>query len=184
MRRLFFALWPSDAVRAQLAQAAAAIDPGDGRRVATANLHVTVLFLGEVADGIAERLCAAADGSAGRGFELHVDAAGWWRRSAVVWLAPSLVPPALLSLVEQLRELVSGVDIPLEARPYRPHVTVYRRAHRPPRSARIGCRWRIDEFSLIESLPGAAGVRYQVLRRWPLDAGDRSKTAPDFLPAD
>lgn len=168
MRRLFFALWPDHAVRAQLARAAAGIDCGDGRPVAVEKLHLTLLFIGGVDDGATARLCAALNTMSGRGFEFRLDASGWWRRSAVVWLAPTVIPPLLLGLVEQLRARAAAVDIPLQAGPYRPHVTVCRGARKRPAVGDIDCRWPVDEFSLVESIPVAGGVRYAVLRRWPL----------------
>ncbi len=48
MPRLFYALWPDDAARAQLAQAAAALNVHDGQRVRDENLHLTLVFLGAV----------------------------------------------------------------------------------------------------------------------------------------
>ncbi|HEX4240645.1 MAG TPA: 2'-5' RNA ligase family protein [Steroidobacteraceae bacterium] len=50
--RVFFALWPDDAVREQLAPCAAALRLSSGARLVPArNYHVTVAFIGEVTAG-------------------------------------------------------------------------------------------------------------------------------------
>jgi 2'-5' RNA ligase len=60
VRRLFFALWPSDAVRARLAQEAQS-HAGLGRAIPVRNLHITLVFLGGVQEErVVEVLQAAA----------------------------------------------------------------------------------------------------------------------------
>ena len=57
--RLFFALWPTDAVRAELAAAAPSYSCL-GRAIAARNLHITLVFLGSVAQ--ARRMVARRHG--------------------------------------------------------------------------------------------------------------------------
>ena len=86
-RRLFFALWPTDAVRARLA-AAAQSHAALGRAIAARNLHVTVVFLGavpaeRVAHVVRNRTVAQKLTLDGK-FMLHLDAVEFWRRSSLV----------------------------------------------------------------------------------------------------
>jgi RNA 2',3'-cyclic 3'-phosphodiesterase len=71
-----------------------------------------------------------------------------------------------LRLHEALRRRLVGMDMPVESRPYRAHVTLARRAHGarpPPQGPALG--WQIDSgYVLVRSLPGGAG--YQVLERF------------------
>ena len=180
MRRLFFAVTPNDTDRARLARVAAAIDWGNGRRVASENLHLTLLFVGDVDDRTVARLCSAADSIAGCGFALYLDASGWWRRGGIVWLAPTTIPLALLHLVEQLREHVAALALPLDARPYRPHVTICRRAPAAPAVSPAGARWLLDKFSLLESISAAAGVHYVAVRDWSLKPSREADTRQKF----
>ena len=60
-----------------------------------------------------------------------------------------------------------GLALPVEARSFRPHVTIARRAGlaTPPASG-PGLRWKVRDYALVESRPSAQGA-YTVLRTWP-----------------
>ncbi|MDH5265059.1 MAG: RNA 2',3'-cyclic phosphodiesterase, partial [Betaproteobacteria bacterium] len=65
MARLFFALWPDAAARAALADLArATANRYGGRAVPAANLHLTLVFLGEVDPARIAALRRAVDGLA------------------------------------------------------------------------------------------------------------------------
>jgi len=71
-----------------------------------------------------------------------------------------------LRLHAALRRELVVLDLPVEARPCRAHVTLARRARGakpPPQGPAL--RWRIDAgFVLVRALPGGAG--YEVLERF------------------
>jgi hypothetical protein len=94
--RLFFALWPDQAVRGELAAWASALHREVGGRVTkTESIHLTLLFLGEVEP---ERFDAARElGSpvSSPSFELTLDTAGCWKHNGVAWAAPGAVPAPL-----------------------------------------------------------------------------------------
>ena len=61
-QRLFFALWPTDELRAEIQAATSAIiHASRGRPIPARNLHVTLLFLGDVS---AEKLAAVQQAGA------------------------------------------------------------------------------------------------------------------------
>lgn len=167
-RRLFFALWPEEGVRAQLASAwpAATLD---GRPVRGDNLHLTLVFLGSVdrdTHACAER---AADAVRCASFELVFDATGYFPRPQVVWIAPTHPPAELDVLVQALRAALAPCGLVLEARPYRPHLTLARKVRRRPALPPISpIRWPVRGFSLVESRSHPGGVRYVPLRSWDL----------------
>ena len=85
--RLFFALWPTDEVRAALAQAvdASALLRDAGRRVAPAKYHITLHFLGgwpTPPDAVLERARAAAATLRCAPFHLVVERAGGFHGAA------------------------------------------------------------------------------------------------------
>lgn len=171
MPRLFYALWPDDAARAQLADAAAAVDVRDGRRIRSENLHLTLAFLGSVAPECCARLEQDEFPADLPEITLEITACGWWRATRVAWLAPLETPPALLQLRAAVLAATRAAGLDLERGKYAPHVTVARRVRRAPRTTgRIASRWRVSDFALIESHAEALGARYEVLRRWPLAA--------------
>lgn len=161
--RLFIGLWPPPEVHAALlAQADGASWPASARRTRPERLHVTVHFLGQVAN---ERLPELREGLAvpWDGCELVLDRWDVWPGGIAV-LEASLVPPALAALHGTLAERLRQLHLPVEQRPYRPHVTLARKAlgARPPATF-TPVRWRAGRgYALVRSLPGGGG--YETLQ--------------------
>ncbi|HET9447083.1 MAG TPA: RNA 2',3'-cyclic phosphodiesterase [Steroidobacteraceae bacterium] len=168
-RRLFFALWPTDAVRARLA-AEVEIHAGLGRPIAARNLHVTVVFLGAVAeDRVADVRAAAKLTRIGK-FMLHLERMEFWRRSNLIALTAASAPPQLLTIVDGLRVGLRERGFELrEHDTFRPHVTLVRDVARGPAAAAVTpVQWPVESFALVESKVGQRGSEYTVLDEWPL----------------
>ncbi len=168
-QRLFFALWPSEEVRSGLAEVMASLVVRRAKPVPAENLHITLLFLGSVT--AQTRICAEkiAEGIAGHPFELSLDQIGFWPQSGIVWLGARELPESLTALVQDLHLGVAGCGIDLDARPFKPHVTLMRKAlvvrrERPL----VAVAWRVDDFALAESKTNRDGSHYKVLTRWRL----------------
>jgi 2'-5' RNA ligase len=169
-RRLFFALWPDDEVRAALASLARTQGQRQARRVAADNLHITLAFPGNVTAGVQACLEATAGSITGAPFELAIDRLGYWSGPRIIWAAPSQTPAELWSLAATLREVLAGCGLEPEKRPYQAHITLARKANRAINVTRIEpIAWSIRRFCLVESVSEPTGVRYQVLRAWPLE---------------
>lgn len=172
MPRLFFALWPDDAVRAQLASVAERLPGRSGRRVPAQNLHITLVFLGEVEAAVAQGMQHEAAEIRAATFDLALDHLGWWRGPRVAWLGAAECPQALAQLVETLSALARTGGLQPDDRPFQPHLTIARKVSRRPRPLAFEpIRWQINEFCLVQSKPGDTGSEYQVLSRWPLTCG-------------
>ena len=92
--RLFFALWPSDAVRAALAEWAKVLHGACGGRPTRAgNLHMTLAFLGETRLARCDELKRVAAGVAVRRVELVVDQPGYWKHNRIAWAGASVPMP-------------------------------------------------------------------------------------------
>lgn len=188
-RRLFFALWPDERMRAAMAQATReAAQASGGRLVPAANLHVTLAFLGSVPQrrlaqlaAIARRAAVPASpgepspGSDGPGLDLVFERLEYWRAAHVLCAAPAALAPPVAALAGRLRaRLTEGEFAPDPktpqpagsniARPFRPHVTLARRALRPPRSmAMAAVAWSFAQFVLVASETHPQGAEYRVL---------------------
>lgn len=165
--RLFFALWPEADMRAALATAASVLVLRDGRTEPASRLHLTLRFLGDVADAQLDLWRAAAGEVTAPAFSLQLTQAGWWPRSAVAWLGPVAAPSALMTLVTAL----ARIDLPVARveHAFHPHVTLARRVHHAPGLARaLEVRWLVSSFALVSSEATRDGSRYEVLARWPL----------------
>ncbi|HXZ55246.1 MAG TPA: RNA 2',3'-cyclic phosphodiesterase [Burkholderiales bacterium] len=164
--RLFFALWPPEEVRAQLARWSRELRTLCGGRATPAeNLHLTVAFLGSVA-GAAEVERAAREVAVRRA-TLLLDRAGFWRQSRIVWAGTSLAPAGVEQFARDLRGALARHEIGFDAKPFATHVTLLREA-REPRSmpALEPIAWEVDGFVLVRSQPSARGSRYEAVATW------------------
>jgi RNA 2',3'-cyclic 3'-phosphodiesterase len=156
--RLFLALWPPAEVQAELQRLAVAWSwPAAARRTAPEKLHVTLHFLGPVP---AARLPELSESLAVRwnGCELLLDRAQVWPGGIAV-LEAQQVPAPLTALHEALATRLRGLEIPVEERRYRPHVTFARKAFGATAPAHFEpVRWQVaPAFELVRSLPGGRG---------------------------
>jgi 2'-5' RNA ligase len=172
-RRLFFALWPTDAVRALLAATAQA-HGALGRVIAAGNLHVTAVFLGAVPEarvaGVRESAQSVQKLTFGGKFMLHLERIEFWRRSHLLCLTAQRTPPELLSIVDGLRAGLRERGFELrDQETFRPHVTLVRDVARGPSAAAVApVQWAVESFVLVESQVGQRGSQYTVLDEWPL----------------
>ena len=170
-KRVFFAIEIPTQIQRQIVRWRAENFPIDaGRPVAAANMHITLAFLGEVS---AEKQAALAK-LAGRirqpGFTLHLDDAGQWLRSRVVWLGTRQPPRGMLQLANMLRAQAARSGCYQSPQPFHPHLTLLRNtAHAVPIPA-PGFHWEIpvSEFVLYESNFINGRTRYTPLQRWTL----------------
>ena len=171
LRRLFFALWPSDELRATLGPRIRALQPrGAGRPQRPDQWHVTLEFLGPVPESRLAAIREAADRVRAEPFEVTFDAIEHWRRPQVLCLVARALPPALQALVSDLRAGLAERNFEPERRPFRAHLTLTRKLARP---MAVGpCEplcWRARDFALVESITDRAGSVYSPLATWPLD---------------
>lgn len=170
-RRLFFALWPMDEFRADLVSATQNIarDSG-GRVIPPENLHVTLLFLGQVPNTRFDAVQQAADALAhAPAFELSFDRVEVWGRANLLCLTTSTTPPAAAALADKLGHSLRDERAETSEREFRPHITLARDLprRRQPEAVQPSLM-KVNDFVLVDSRPGPSGSRYEVLRRWPL----------------
>jgi 2'-5' RNA ligase len=169
--RLFFALWPGDAVRARIAGNASRLHRGgnrNARMVASARYHLTLQFIGTYASlpaALVDSAIAAGDAQHAAGFELVLDRFGSFGGGRVSWIGPSQVPDALAALVEGLGKSLSSCATvaPGTPPPFVPHVTLARHVALPEEPAIDPVHWSVGAFALFASSAG-----YRELARWTL----------------
>lgn len=126
--RLFIALWPSTAEQAALARwIRGGHWPAGAALVRPERLHLTLHFLGPVARARLPQLLHGLTTHAAAPVPAVVFGAPalWPRGLAVLTVAAS---PALAGLQARLGHWLQALGLPTERRPFRPHVTLARRA--------------------------------------------------------
>jgi 2'-5' RNA ligase len=168
--RLFFAVWPTPEVQRALGELARhAQRECGGRAVPHSNIHLTLVFLGDLPRSRVTTLEGIASTVQGHRFALTVDRLEYWRHNHILWAGTRDCPEALQALVARMQDALAGADFRLERRPYVPHVTLLRDARRAPAEDRCpGVAWPVASFALLESAPRERGREYRVLRSWPL----------------
>lgn len=165
--RLFFALWPDEAVRAEIQlRTQDAVQAAGGRPVPARNFHITLLFMGNVPQADLDSAQIAATAIANPGFDLRLDLLECPPRGPVLWLGVTRPPQALITLVQALRASITAVRTEYV---YRPHVTLVRNPIQGPRPLQVEpVSWPAREFVLARSQAHPDGAEYTVLARWPL----------------
>lgn len=169
--RLFFALWPDQAVREQLTQACLNIPglSGQARLVPSTNFHITIHFLGNIAVSDIDCFIHQAEKLRAESFDLELNRLGYFKKPKIIWIGCESVPPSLVKLHKSLGLLINRCGYTPESRPYHPHVTVARKINAPVEEITIpAIPWRIENFVLLRSTQVPGGVKYTVLRNFTL----------------
>lgn len=169
--RVFFALWPGDLVRSDLHQLSLLCHEScGGRRTRRENIHLTLVFLGDVELPRLDALHRVGAEVAAARFTLTLDVLGHWKHNRIVWAGATRTPPALDALVQNLEQRLDAAGFRFEHWPYVPHITLLRKAlcreGAPPLTRRV--RWDAEDFVLVQSVRGEDGSAYNVIGRWRL----------------
>lgn len=187
-RRLFVAIDLPKEVCWRLAQLLAA-PPRGVRPVRPAQLHLTLHFLGDVADAARAALPEVlARVSAGR-FELGIRGTGVFPprgRPSVLWAAVAESAP-LTALHAAIGAALDSCGVEVERRPYVPHVTLARLTPAVPRAwtsrflaDTAGLRSEaipVDRFILYDSRKRDGATEHAVVATFPLGPHDRAVKA-------
>ena len=167
--RMFFALWPVDSVRDALRRESQMLQGGcGGRTMRRGNIHLTLVFIGDVARERIDELKALGQGVCAASFAIVLDQVGYWKHNRIVWAAPRASPGPLLALVAGIEGALERAGFDFDKRPYAPHITLICNAREPHALFVCDLRWPMSEFRLVESVRDDRGSRYRVAASCPL----------------
>ena len=173
---------PPEEARADLERSLAPLRdaPGAPRWAAPDRWHLTLLFLGAVPEDRVPPLVAAAGDAVGPApaMTLRLAGAGRFgsaRRPQVFWAGLDGDVGPLIELAERLAGAARALDLPVEDRPFRPHLTLGRWPPRRPADGSLperlagyrGPAWPVPEVRLIESHLGRSSP-YETVAAWPI----------------
>lgn len=142
------------------------------------DLHLTLRFIGEVEEEIAEEIHHQLDAIAFEPFALTLAGIGMFgdrHRAHTLWLGAER-NPALDALAAKVDAAVSRAGVPAESRKFTPHVTLARVKEAVP--ARLQAfidgaghfraeHIAVTRFTLYRSILGRQGAHYQALEHYP-----------------
>jgi RNA 2',3'-cyclic 3'-phosphodiesterase len=193
--RLFFGVFLPEAVRQHVSAIRdnARAQIGEGARfVSDEQLHLTLQFLGEVAEDRAPSAVEAAREVAARTSAMSVELAELGafpnaRRPQILWLGLGGEVGALATFATDLGRRLAARGFAIDDRKYHPHLTLARvklpaagrriaqwlvEAEHAARKAEDGeSAFAIDYFALIHSTPGRDGSIYRALETFSLRSG-------------
>jgi len=152
-----------------------------GRRMRRDSLHLTLAFLGGVAEERVETLCGIAAGLDLAPFDLHLDQLGNWRHNRIVWAGCNPSSPGFVELNEaagKLTAVLRKAGFTIEDRPFAAHVTLLRNADlrhsNAPEDSPVyePIIWQVSGFVLVESQLRENGADYRIIGRWPSSSLD------------
>jgi 2'-5' RNA ligase len=174
--RVFFAIWPDPETQQQLGALVEQLQLEalcGGRKTKLQNIHLTLVFLGDVDLDRLPALGHVADeirGSGAGAFDFRIDVIGYWKHNHILYLAPREVPRELAYLESRLRNGAAAAGVSVEQRSYAPHITLMRNAccGRLP-DLRKAIAWRVREWLLVKSEQTSGGSAYLPVGRWSLE---------------
>jgi 2'-5' RNA ligase len=172
--RLFFALWPEAGTRQAIYKASRdALAAADGKAVPAENLHMTLVFIGAVAEEALALVKSIAASVQAESFRLELDRYGYWKEPQVLWCGASRICAAAATLAATLRERLMDAGFKhIDPKPFIPHVTLARKVHRTGVLGGFGpLTWEAKEFALVNSVTGKTGSEYFPLASYALGAG-------------
>ncbi|MDP2256165.1 MAG: RNA 2',3'-cyclic phosphodiesterase [Polaromonas sp.] len=163
--RLFIALWPGAAFASALHAQCGVCTTGPRARVVTPQrVHLTLHFLGNLPRQQVPALVSALRVPF-QPFELSFNHCEQWPHGLRV-AVPDTIAPQLTQLHEALGEALQGLELPVDERPFQPHLTLARRTTAPlPAPNGPPLRWPVNGYVLVESQATPSGA-YRVVQAY------------------
>lgn len=180
MLRLFIAIHLPPSVKAGLSQLRTFIPTA--RWSDASQLHLTLRFLGEVADAQLNKIEDALDQITAAPFDMSLKGVGCFpenvnKPTRVLWAGIS-APPMLFNLQQQIEHAMMGAGFGASDKPFSPHITLARLKTEKPLSAvkafldahkgYISPSFQVTSFALVESQLHPSGAIYSDRKRFTL----------------
>jgi RNA 2',3'-cyclic 3'-phosphodiesterase len=179
--RTFVAIFPPQDVREALFRAAQNVPTSrDFRLVGQEKIHLTLKFLGDVAeedlDTIKEALQPISE--VHDRFEVSTSGFGAFpseKKARILWTGIEQGSEHLRTVAEEVGNLLAPAGFERENRPYVPHLTLGRtRARRTELDTSDTSppilRFTVRGIDLVKSAPGKNGITYSILATFPFTA--------------
>jgi len=176
--RTFIAVFPPPEVRQALFDAAHNLPAStDFRLVGQEKIHLTLKFLGHVADDRLDSVKQALQPIRKKHapFELSTSGFGAFpsaKNARILWAGVEEGSEHLRTIAEEVENLLDPAGFQRENRPYVPHLTLGRTRSRRTKLDTAEApppvlRFTVSSVDLVKSAPGRNGVDYSILATYP-----------------
>lgn len=146
--------------------------PLEVRRVPAANLHMTLVFFGQVSNKTQRKLEKGISALHKPKFSVTLNKLAHWKKPKILCITGESKDKGLQQLAKDCQLLAAALDLPSSEHVFTAHITVARKARQLPPPA-DGLRLepvvlKPEEIHLFESKSVETGVEYRILRSWPL----------------
>jgi 2'-5' RNA ligase len=175
-KRLFLALVLPDEIKQKLNNwRALHLETIELPPVPVENYHVTLAYIGTVNADREKMLIERLGEIKADSFPLLINKTDYWPTPKVLHLIPTMTPPRLLDLQRKVNKAIEHIGLPIETRPYRPHLTLYRKISQerfeqleedglPEPHVDIA----VEQFAIYESISDRDGVHYEKMDAFDL----------------
>jgi RNA 2',3'-cyclic 3'-phosphodiesterase len=175
--RTFVAVFPPPAIREALFRAARDLPASKAfRLIGPEKLHLTLKFLGNVAEDDLSRVAQALEPLRQRHepFEVSISGFGAFpseRKARILWAGVGEGSELLRAVALSVEDLLEPAGFGREQRPYVPHLTLGRARGRQAKlddasGSPLALRFTLSSVDLVESVPGEGEVTYSVLETY------------------
>jgi RNA 2',3'-cyclic 3'-phosphodiesterase len=176
--RLFVAIDLPQAVRDRLAGMGGGVP--NARWVPPENMHLTLRFIGEVENGLAQDIDTALTKLYAPGFDIELHGVGFFGKASaarLLWARVRRSEP-LLRLQTKVEAALWDAGMPAEERKFSPHVTLARMRRAPAdrlqhfvadHAAFLSGPIPVDHITLYSSFRSGSGPVYQAEAEYSLD---------------
>jgi 2'-5' RNA ligase len=179
MLRLFFALQPAlEQSRSLVERTMPLVAWLRALSAPPENVHATLCFIGACPEARLDALLAVGESVRGAHATLRFDAYEyWWKPRILCATASDDAGDAAAALARELGERATDAGFAPDGKPFRPHLTLARKADPTlvaaldwPQPLEPGFVVRCEKFALMESRRDERGSIYSVVKSWPLYA--------------
>jgi 2'-5' RNA ligase len=175
--RTFVAVFPPPELREGLFRAARDLPTSkDFRLIGPEKLHLTLKFLGDVAEDDLDRVAQALGRLRGRHEPFEVSTSGFGafpseKRARILWAGVGEGSGPLRAVAQSVENLLEPAGFGREQRPYVPHLTLGRARGRGTKldGASVSppaLRFTVSGVDLVESVPGEGRITYSILETY------------------
>ena len=168
MSRFFFAICPDKSITEAIVKCQQQANLS-GRIIKKLNLHLTILFLGNLSVNQLQNILRQSEQITCTGFEIGLNHIGYFKNSKISWLGLESIPDQLLDLHSQLLLAANNCQLSLHTLRYRPHITLARNSMPVEKKLIVPIKWYVKEFVLLESIDTTRGIHYQPVQYFLCD---------------